>query len=116
MGHVVTSEAVAEQMREAEQKALDSLARYKFLMFGYWAAAWVKLNRLGGFGHPNPFTEFVDAARNDLGWGLNSRLRPTAPPPKSSTGPISAPASSKACSVRTASRRKAPSSAPGSPK
>lgn len=44
-----------EEMREAERKAIDSLARYKFLMFGYWAGVWVHLNR---------FRSVVAEARN----------------------------------------------------
>lgn len=48
---------------EAEQKAWDSLARYKFQMFGYWASIWVHINRVGGFNRPNPFKELVALAR-----------------------------------------------------
>jgi hypothetical protein len=61
---------IAARMRreldEAERKALDSLGRYKFQMFGYWAAIWVHLNRLGGFGLPNPFSTLVMDARDLL--------------------------------------------------
>ncbi len=35
------------EIQEAADKAIDSLARYKFVMFGYWAGVWVHLNRLG---------------------------------------------------------------------
>jgi len=51
---------------EAQAKAIDSLARYKFMMFGYWAAIWVHLNRLhpSGTVQRNPFKAFVDLARN----------------------------------------------------
>ena len=45
---------VLAEMREAERKAIDSLARYKFLMFGYWAGVWVHLNRIGPQG-PSPW-------------------------------------------------------------
>ena len=48
---------------EAEAKAWDSLARYKFMMFGYWASIWVHLNRAGGFNRPNPFTGIVRLAK-----------------------------------------------------
>jgi len=48
---------------EAEKKAIDALGRYKFAMFGYWAAWWVKLNKLSGAKRPNPFKKFVLAAR-----------------------------------------------------
>lgn len=56
-------ERAEKQMAEAERKAWDSLARYKFWMFGYHAADWVKLNRLGGFNRPNPFLALVKLAR-----------------------------------------------------
>ena len=51
---------------EAETKAWDSLARYKFVMFGYWAGVWVHENQLmeiWGETDPNPFRELVAAAR-----------------------------------------------------
>lgn len=51
------------QLREAESKAIDSLSRYKFMMFGYWAAVWVHLNRIDGGRRPNPFKSIVRAAR-----------------------------------------------------
>jgi len=47
----------------AERKALDNLSRYKFMMFGYWAAIWVHLNRISGLNKPNPFVELVKKAR-----------------------------------------------------
>lgn len=50
-------------LEEAEIKAWDSLARYKFQMFGYWAAIWVHLNRIGDFQKPNPFSRLVKEAR-----------------------------------------------------
>lgn len=51
------------ELNSAERKAIDSLARYKFQMFGYWAAIWVHLNRIGGFKRENPFRGLVMAAR-----------------------------------------------------
>lgn len=51
------------EMEIAERKAWDALCRYKFWMFGYWAAIWVHLNRIGGFKHPNPWRVIVRAAR-----------------------------------------------------
>lgn len=51
------------ELQVAEAKAWESLARYKFQMFGYWAAIWVHLNRVGKFRRPNPWRELVDAAR-----------------------------------------------------
>ena len=47
----------------AEHKAIDSLAKYKFAMFGYWAGIWVHLNRISGKHRPNPFKSLVEAAR-----------------------------------------------------
>ncbi len=47
------------ELNEAEKKAWKSLARYKFQMFGYWAAIWVHLNRIGRFKRPNPFRNLV---------------------------------------------------------
>jgi len=50
-------------MTDAEEKAFDSLARYKFMMFGYWAAIWVHLNRMGNRKRPSPFKRLVAFAR-----------------------------------------------------
>ena len=55
--------AILRAMEEAERKAWDSLARYKFYMFGYWVAAWVQLNHVGGFKKPNPWRDLVIDAR-----------------------------------------------------
>jgi hypothetical protein len=54
---------VQQQLADAERKAWDSLARYKFVMFAYHAAWWVKINRMGGFNKPNPFLPLVKLAR-----------------------------------------------------
>lgn len=51
--------ALRAALDEAESKAWDSLSRYKFQMFGYWSAWWVKLNRLGKFNRANPFRDLV---------------------------------------------------------
>ena len=52
-----------KEMDIAERKAWESLARYKFMMFGYWAALWVHFNRVGQFKEPNPFAMAVKLAR-----------------------------------------------------
>ena len=52
-----------EAKQEARRKAIDSLARYKFMMFGYHAALWVTLNKLDTKNGPNPFTDLVKLAR-----------------------------------------------------
>lgn len=57
------NEKILRAMDEAERKAIDNLARYKFSNFGYWAAWWVKLNQLSGLKRPNPFRGLVNAAR-----------------------------------------------------
>lgn len=48
--------------QEAYDKAIDSLCRYKFMQFGYWAAIWVHLNQIEG-GEPNPFKSLIEHAR-----------------------------------------------------
>lgn len=53
---------------EAERKAWAALAGYKFWMFGYWAATWVKYNQLlpnDGLRKPNPFKGLVAIARDE---------------------------------------------------
>jgi hypothetical protein len=54
---------LALEREEAKTKAIDSLGRYKFQMFGYWAGIWVHLNRIIGDSQPNPFRELVQTAR-----------------------------------------------------
>lgn len=56
-------ETLANELAEAEAKAIDALARYKFQMFGYWAAIWVHLNRIEGNRRRNPFHRIVRLAR-----------------------------------------------------
>jgi hypothetical protein len=53
---------------DAEQKAWSALAGYKFYMFGYWAAAWVKYNQLMPKEEklPNPFRALVNKAREEI--------------------------------------------------
>ena len=57
-------DALSRARKLAEAKAIAALARYKFWMFGYWAAQWVTLNRLSS--RPlltNPFAALVQSAR-----------------------------------------------------
>ena len=49
-------------LQEAEYKAWNALAGYKFQMFGYWAAIWVHLNKIGGFKQPNPWGQLTKQA------------------------------------------------------
>lgn len=51
------------EIAKAERKALDSLSRYKFMQFGYWAAIWVHMSRMDGQKRPSPFKPFVALAR-----------------------------------------------------
>ncbi len=53
------------QRDQARIKADDSLARYKFEMFGYWASSWVKFNQLVPKHKrlANPFANYVKLAR-----------------------------------------------------
>lgn len=54
---------IEEAKKEACSKAFDSLARYKFIMFGYHAAIWITLNNLDTKKEPNPFVRLVKLAR-----------------------------------------------------
>ena len=56
-----------QALNEAEEKAHDNLARYKFHNFGYWAAIWVHINAVGKFHRPNPFADYVKLARTKRG-------------------------------------------------
>ena len=58
-----TEDRLRQELDEAEQKAWDALGRYKFQMFGYWAAIWVHLNRVGQFKRKNPWKQLVLQAR-----------------------------------------------------
>ena len=55
---------VRELKEEAYDKAIDSLARYKFMMFGYYAAIWVYLNQIDSQKEGNPFKSLVEKARD----------------------------------------------------
>jgi hypothetical protein len=68
-GAAAIGSALAEELGVAEAKAWDSLARYKFQMFGYWAAIWVHLNRIGGFKRRNPWSGLVRQARAEVDLG-----------------------------------------------
>ena len=59
------SEKLDRARDDAERKAIDALARYKFWMFGYWAGKWVSLNRLCPTRKPSPFKRIVETAREE---------------------------------------------------
>lgn len=65
MNSSVSLTKIRAHRAEAERKAWDSLSRYKFLMFGYHAAGWVKYNRLDNDPAPNPFRALVRKARSE---------------------------------------------------
>jgi hypothetical protein len=54
---------ILQEMDIAEAKAWDSLSRYKFQMFGYWASIWVHLNRISKSHRSNPWKELVHFAK-----------------------------------------------------
>ena len=56
-------DVLREHKAEAIERAIDSLARYKFMMFGYWAAVWIHLNQIDSSKEHNPFRAFVEKAR-----------------------------------------------------
>ena len=60
-------------LAEAEKEAWESLSRYKFQMFGYWASIWVHLNKISGQKRPNPWRPIVLEARRLIGERLNQR-------------------------------------------
>lgn len=71
--------ALDTDLNEAEARAWDSLARYKFWMFGYWAAIWVHQNRASGQGRPNPFKALITVARQHVP-GRSPPPPPARPP------------------------------------
>ncbi len=76
-----TDAELAHELAEAERQAWEALARYKFMMFGYWAAIWVHLNRIGRFKRPSPWKALVTAARAHLALiAIRSASEPTPAP------------------------------------
>jgi hypothetical protein len=57
---------IHEEMEDAEKKAWEALAGYKFWMFGYHAARWVGYSKLLGGRRANPFRDAVLLARKKL--------------------------------------------------
>ena len=56
-------ETLLRELDQAEADAWKNLGRYKFWMFGYFAARWVYLNRISGARRANPFKRLVLLAR-----------------------------------------------------
>ncbi len=59
--------SVLDALAEAESKAWNALARYKFNMFGYWSSIWVHLNKVSGGKRPNPWKKLVGVAKKEVG-------------------------------------------------
>jgi len=57
---------ILEAMEEAERKAWEALAGYKFWMFGYHAARWINYNKLLSKPRRNPFSDSVELARQKI--------------------------------------------------
>jgi hypothetical protein len=71
---------IAYELDLAEEKAWDALARYKFVMFGYWAGVWVHLNHVADKKRPNPFTSLVKASREHISRETYGEPLPTPAP------------------------------------
>ena len=63
LGRLLGNDRLEEALNEAEKKAHDSLARYKFQMFGYWASIWVHLNRILELKRPNPWKQLIKRSK-----------------------------------------------------
>ncbi|GAI97735.1 unnamed protein product [marine sediment metagenome] len=57
---------IKKAMAEAEEKAWEALAGYKFIMFGYHASRWVNYKNLLGEHRANPFFLMVDMAQKKV--------------------------------------------------
>lgn len=69
-----TETRIRTKMAQAYDKAMTSMAGYKFLMFGYWAAEWVKLNGLLFNKDPNPFKDLVICSREMKEKGMTHKV------------------------------------------
>lgn len=77
---------LAQELHEAETKAVDALGRYKFTMFGYWAGIWVHLNKIEGKKRPSPFRQYVIQAKADSDAAKRDAQGTTRPKFDSSAG------------------------------
>lgn len=57
---------ILKAMKDAETKAWQALAGYKFWMFGYHAGRWVNYNNLLDKKQENPFRSAVKLARQNI--------------------------------------------------
>jgi len=83
-----TQHRLLEEMEHAERKAWDALSRYKFQMFGYWAAIWVHLNRISRARRPNPWGATVQRARRRVSSIQKSRSLQSVQPATQRTFPL----------------------------
>ena len=83
-----TQHRLLEEMEHAERKAWDALSRYKFQMFGYWAAIWVHLNRIGRARRPNPWSATVHLARRQVSSIQRSKSLQSIEPTAQGTFPL----------------------------
>lgn len=61
----LNSKLIAE-LDNAELQAWNALGRYKFQMFGYWAAIWIHINRISMAKRGNPWKTLVLDARKRM--------------------------------------------------
>ena len=54
---------IMQDLNHAEERAWDSLSRYKFDTFAYWVTIWIKLIKIGEFNFPNPWRDLVQQAK-----------------------------------------------------
>jgi len=59
-----TEEMLVSECRWVEMKAWDALAKKNFGEFGYFAELWKRLNQISGEHLPNPWSKFVQIAKN----------------------------------------------------
>lgn len=66
---------ICDELRDAEVKAWKALARYKFILFGYYSAIWVSLNRIEGKKRANPFKSLVELANESVNYDKTCRKK-----------------------------------------
>ena len=50
-------------LAHAEADAWKALEKGDFMLFGYWASMWLKLNQQSGLNMPSPFYPIVELGR-----------------------------------------------------
>jgi len=54
---------ILDELSAKETAVWESLSKYKFIMFGYYAAVWVTLDRIHRFYQGNPFLDVMKLAK-----------------------------------------------------